>query len=86
MSLIMSPTKKTDKKQAKPKRFEKLSHEERMKMSYKDIQTHLVYAEREEDKLFRKWTNLKIYRKRTQMIVDIIKHVHNEKKPKRGKK
>ena len=59
MSLIMSPTKKTDKKQAKPKRFEKLSHEERMKMSYKDIQTHLVYA---------------------------IKHVHNEKKPKRGKK
>mgnify|MGYP003122439295 CR=1 FL=1 len=28
MSLIMSPTKKTDKKQAKPKRFEKLSHEE----------------------------------------------------------
>ena len=86
MSLIMSPTKKTDKKQAKPKRFEKLSHEERMKMSYKDIQTHLVYAEREEDLFFRKWTNLKIYRKRTQLIVDIIKHVHNEKKPKRGKK
>ena len=86
MSLIMSPTKKTDKKQAKPKRFERLSHEERMNMSYRDIQTHLVYAEREEDKFFRKWTNLKIYRKRTQMIVDIIKHVHNEKKLKRGKK
>ena len=86
MSWSMSTTKKTQKKQAKPKRFEMLSHEERTKMSYKDIQTHLIYTEREEDKLFREWTRYKQYRKRTSAMVDIARYVYQEKNPKRGKK
>ncbi len=85
MSVIMSNNKKTQKKQAKPKRFEMLSHEERMKMSYKDIQTHLVDTEIQEDKHFEEWKVYKIYRQRTEQIARVIRYVQMEERHKGGK-
>jgi hypothetical protein len=71
MSVIMSNNKKTQKKQAKPKRFEMLSH--------------LVDTEIQEDKHFEEWKVYKIYRQRTEQIARVIRYVQMEERHKGGK-
>ena len=86
MSVIMSNNKTTQKKQAKPTRFEMVSYEGRNKMSFQNIERHLKMTELAEDNAYAKFSELKRYRQWTSRIHALKKRINQEKQILKEKK